>query len=68
MEEFRPGVASDEVNTAAGHPLEPAIELARSVQSNIEANIRDYTATVVKQERSWQRVEAGGNLLRQSAK
>lgn len=35
----------------ATHPLAPAIELARKVQSNIDANVRDYTATLIKQER-----------------
>ncbi len=35
----------------AAHPLAPAIELARKVQANIDANVRDYTATLVKQER-----------------
>jgi Protein of unknown function (DUF1571) len=33
------------------HPLDAALELARQVQQNIEQNVHDYTATVVKQER-----------------
>ncbi len=34
------------------HPLDAALELAAKVQRNIDENVRDYTATVIKQERS----------------
>src|SRR5262249_35358739 len=44
------------VDNAAGnaqpHPLDMALELATKVQKNIDENVRDYTATVIKQERS----------------
>ena len=33
------------------HPLEVALKLAREVQQNLETNVRDYTATLIKQER-----------------
>ncbi len=33
------------------HPLEPALELAEHVLKNIQKNVHDYTATVIKQER-----------------
>jgi len=33
------------------HPLEAAISFAREVQTNIDDNVRDYTATLIKQER-----------------
>jgi Protein of unknown function (DUF1571) len=33
------------------HPLAQALEFARRVQSNLENNVRDYTATLIKQER-----------------
>ncbi len=32
------------------HPLEPALELARRCLQNIQDNVRDYSATVVKRE------------------
>ncbi len=38
-------------DAAAEHPLAPALAFARKVQANIDANVRDYTATLVKQER-----------------
>lgn len=43
-----------DVSTAGGqsHPLDTALELATKVRNNIEENVRDYTATVIKQERS----------------
>ena len=34
-----------------GHPLDPAIRLARHGLSHIQANIHDYTTTMVKRER-----------------
>jgi len=34
------------------HPLDAALELARQVEQNIDQNVRDYTAIVIKQERS----------------
>lgn len=36
---------------AAGHPLDPALDMARKAESLIQATITDYTATIVKQER-----------------
>jgi hypothetical protein len=33
------------------HPLAPALALAREVEKNIQDNVRDYTATLIKQER-----------------
>jgi hypothetical protein len=44
---------SSNSNAAAGaHPLDAALALAQKVQNNIEQNVHDYTATVIKQERS----------------
>ena len=36
---------------AAEHPLEPALDIARKCLVNIEKNIQDYSATLVKRER-----------------
>jgi outer membrane lipoprotein-sorting protein len=36
---------------AATHPLEPALEVARKGLGSIQANIQDYSCTVVKRER-----------------
>jgi hypothetical protein len=36
---------------AAQHPLEPALEMAYKTKQNIIANVKDYSATVVKHER-----------------
>jgi hypothetical protein len=36
----------------ANHPLTPALKWAIDIQSGIERNVKDYTATVVKRERS----------------
>jgi hypothetical protein len=38
-------------NANQQHPLEIALKLAREVQKNIDDNVRDYTATLIKQER-----------------
>jgi len=35
----------------AGHPLDPALEIARDAQALIQATITDYTCTMEKQER-----------------
>jgi hypothetical protein len=40
-----------EENSSPKHPLETALSLAREVQNNIEENVHDYTATLIKQER-----------------
>jgi len=40
-----------EAATTAEHPLEPALKLAEKGLANIQANIRDYSATMVKRER-----------------
>jgi hypothetical protein len=37
--------------TAATHPLDPALELARKGLDNLRTTIRDYSCTVVKRER-----------------
>ncbi len=36
---------------AVQHPLEPALQMAYKTKQNIEANVKDYSATVVKHER-----------------
>jgi len=38
-------------NASPQHPLEAAISFAREVQKNLDDNVRDYTATLIKQER-----------------
>lgn len=45
--------APSTVKQVAGqeHPLVPAVRLARSSLQNIDANINDYTATLIKRER-----------------
>src|SRR5262245_18246133 len=35
----------------AQHPLIPALEMAKRVQANMDANLKDYSATIVKHER-----------------
>jgi hypothetical protein len=34
-----------------GHPLDPAIQMAKEGLKNIQANVQDYSCTIVKQER-----------------
>src|SRR5688572_14413207 len=34
-----------------GHPLDPAITMAKEGLQSIQANVRDYSCTIVKQER-----------------
>jgi hypothetical protein len=57
-----PGVASAQVTPAVAiadvpgvdhgtHPLDPALKIAREGLEHIEADVRDYTATVIKRER-----------------
>jgi hypothetical protein len=36
----------------ANHPLAPAIQWAKEIKAGIERNVRDYTATLMKRERS----------------
>ncbi len=43
--------ASTTVGSSRKHPLVPALELAEKVLENIQENVHDYTATVIKQER-----------------
>jgi len=43
------GVAA--TTAAAVHPLEPALDIAKKGLAGIQANIRDYSCTVVKRER-----------------
>lgn len=45
-----PSVATP-LNLAAPHPLDRAIEMAKDGLSNIQANVRDYSAIMVKRER-----------------
>lgn len=35
----------------AQHPLVPALDMAKRVQANMDANLKDYSATIVKHER-----------------
>ena len=37
--------------TPQGHPLDPAIAVARQCLENIQSNVKDYTCTLVKRER-----------------
>jgi hypothetical protein len=39
------------LGSATEHPLAPALVVAEKVKKNIEDNVRDYTATIYKQER-----------------
>lgn len=39
------------VATVAPHPLDPALEMARHAQSQIDKTVRDYTCTLIKRER-----------------
>jgi len=43
--------ASTAGKTVKGHPLDPAIKVARECLVNIQANVKDYTCTLVKRER-----------------
>jgi outer membrane lipoprotein-sorting protein len=43
--------AGDATAVVGAHPLEPALELARRGLANLEANIQDYSCTMVKRER-----------------
>jgi hypothetical protein len=43
--------ASDGDKASAAHPLAPVLAFARQVDANLKKNVRDYTATVLKQER-----------------
>ena len=50
------GVAAAEQPTANsspvnGHPLEPALQIAREIQKHIADDVHDYTAMLIKQER-----------------
>jgi hypothetical protein len=47
----RPETNADAVKPATTHPLDPAIRLAKHGLTHIQANIRDYTTTMVKRER-----------------
>lgn len=47
----RPERNRETVKPTNKHPLDPAIRLARHGLSHIQANIRDYTTTMVKRER-----------------
>src|SRR6187402_3891620 len=43
--------ANHPVNAPAGHPLDPALDMAHKAQTLIQTTIDDYTCTIVKQER-----------------
>lgn len=45
------GESNPSAPVSGQHPLDPALELARQVRANVEANVRDYTAMVIKRER-----------------
>lgn len=47
----RPERNTEEVKPKDTHPLDPAIRLARHGLNHIQADIRDYTTTMVKRER-----------------
>ncbi len=47
----QPSVVRQVAGEAAEHPLVPAIKKAKSALANIDANIKDYTCTLVKRER-----------------
>lgn len=44
-------ITPDGVSPAAGHPLEPALQMAYAAMNNIRNNIKDYSCTMVKRER-----------------
>ena len=46
-----PRVATKPTGNAGGHVLDPAIEIAKKALANSQANIRDYSCTLVKRER-----------------
>lgn len=48
---FTAGIDEETIAEAA-HPLEPLVEIAREVCDHMEANVRDYTAVIVKQVRA----------------
>ena len=45
------GAADANAAAAGAHPLQPALELARKGLANLQANIHDYSCTIVKRER-----------------
>src|SRR5688500_15330004 len=46
-----PGGWAPELGKLTGHPLEPALDRAYKAVKHIEAEIKDYTCTLVKRER-----------------
>jgi hypothetical protein len=48
---FRLSKNNGAVPVVAPHPLDPALELARTSLQRIQAEVHDYTATIVKRER-----------------
>lgn len=44
------GRATTQETEPAGHPIDPALEMARQALEHIRRDIRDYTATLVKRE------------------
>jgi len=51
MPQGNANAADAQAVTAATHPLDPALELARKGLNNLRSTIRDYSCTVVKRER-----------------
>ena len=45
-----PRVATKTEGNANGHVLDPAIEMAKKALANSQANIRDYSCTLVKRD------------------
>jgi hypothetical protein len=45
-------VPAAQAGEGSAHPIDAALELAEKVQRNIDDNVHDYTASVIKQERS----------------
>lgn len=43
--------AQDAESDLALHPLDPVLDIARDILSDLRANVRDYTATMIKRER-----------------
>ena len=52
-----PGDGAQQAAAQGQHPLDPAIEIAKSALQNIKDNVRDYSCTMVKRERINGKVE-----------
>jgi len=49
--ERSPIVSGNLVDEIAQHPLDPALEMARSAKAQIDRDVQDYTCTLIKRER-----------------